>query len=326
MAGRTLVTGATGYLGSTLVASLVEAGERVTVLTNPHDPAVLRDELGRNVDTACADITDAQSIDNAMRGVSHVYHLAGIASPNSRLGHRIWQTNVLGTYHVAHSALRHGVQRVVHVSSTAAIGYPANGVVADEDFDPQDSVLDNVYAATKRAGERLVLDFADRGLDVVVVNPAAVFAPGSGPARSWQGLLVAARKGLLRVVPPGGTAVCSARDFVVGITAAMAKGDKGRRYILSSANLSYRQLGELLVAAVGREHPVRSAPMGLFRTLGKGNRLLRDVSARFDPDDALVPENVELMARELYYAPDRAVRELGIPLVSTDELIAEFVR
>ncbi|OHU33744.1 NAD-dependent epimerase/dehydratase family protein [Mycobacteroides chelonae] len=326
MGGRTLVTGATGYLGSTLVESLVQAGEQVTVLTNPHDPAVLGDALRPHVDVAVADITDAQSIYDAMRGVSHVYHLAGIASPNSRLGHRIWQTNVLGAYHVARAALEHGVQRVVHVSSTAAIGYPRNGVVADEDFDLRDSVLDNVYSATKRAGERLMLDFAERGLDVVVVNPAAVFAPGTGPARSWQGLLVAARKGLLRVVPPGGTAVCSAQDFVVGITAAMAKGDNGRRYILSTANLSYRQIGELLVTAVGREHPVRSAPMGLFRAVGKGNRLVRDISLRFDPDDALIPENVELMARELYYAPDRAVRELGIPQVSTHELIAEFVR
>ncbi|WP_078313842.1 SDR family NAD(P)-dependent oxidoreductase [Mycobacterium sp. D16Q16] len=326
MGSRILVTGATGYLGSTLVASLVQAGERVTVLTNPHDSAVLGSELRAHVDTVCADITDAQSIDDAMRGVSHVYHLAGIASPNARLGHKIWQTNVLGTYQVARAALKHDVQRVVHVSSTAAVGYPPNGVVADEEFDLRDSVLDNVYSASKRAGERLVLDFAERGLDVVVVNPAAVFAPGAGPARSWQGLLVAARKGLLRVVPPGGTAVCSARDFVVGTTAAMAKGDKGRRYILSTVNLSYRQIGELLVAAVGRDHPVRSAPMGLFRAVGKGNRLVRDVSMRFDPDDALIPENVELMAREVYYAPDRAVRELGIPQVSTHELIAEFVR
>ncbi|AMT70449.1 NAD-dependent epimerase/dehydratase family protein [Mycobacteroides immunogenum] len=326
MGSRTLVTGASGYLGSTLVASLVRAGERVAIVQHPNDPATLPGELRPHVQTVYADITDARGVDEAMRDVSHVYHLAGIASPNSRLGHMIWQTNVLGTYHVARAALHHGVQRVVHVSSTAAIGYPPNGVVADEDFDPRDSVLDNVYSATKRAGERLMLDFVERGLDVVVVNPSAVFAPGSGPARSWQGLLVAARKGLLRVVPPGGTAVCSARDFSAGITAAMAKGDNGRRYILSTANLSYRQIGELLVAAVGRDHPVRSAPMGVFRTAGRGNRLLRDIAGRFDPDDVLAVENVELMAREVYYTPERAVRELGIPKVSTHELIAEFVR
>lgn len=326
MGSRTLITGASGYLGSTLVASLVRAGERVTIVQHPNDPATLPGELRPHVQTVYADITDARGVDEAMRDVSHVYHLAGIASPNSRLGHRIWQTNVLGTYHVARAALHHGVQRVVHVSSTAAIGYPPNGVVADEDFDPRDSVLDNVYSATKRAGERLMLDFVERGLDVVVVNPAAVFAPGSGPARSWQGLLVAARKGLLRVVPPGGTAVCSARDFAAGITAAMAKGDNGRRYILSTANLSYRQIGELLVAAVGRDHPVCSAPMGVFRTAGRANRLLRDIAGRFDPDDVLAVENVELMAREVYYTPERAVRELGIPKVSTHELIAEFVR
>jgi len=326
MADGVLVTGGTGYLGSALLDELAGAGERVTVLTKPNDAVAVRSELRAVIDIVAGDITDPQSVDNAMRGVSRVYHLAGIASPNSRLGDLIWRTNVIGSYNVASSALRYGVQRVVHVSSTAAIGYPPQGVVADEDFDPRNSVLDNVYSATKRAAERLVLDFADRGLEVVVVNPAAVFAPGSGPARSWQGLLAAARKGMLRIVPPGGTAVCSARDFVAGVTAAMSKGEPGRRYILSTANLSYCEIAELLVGAVGGKHSVCTAPVGPFRAFAKANRLCRDLAGTPHPDDPLVPENVELMARELYYAPDRAVRELGIPKVSIPELIVEFVR
>lgn len=326
MTDRILVTGATGYLGSTLVGELVDAGECVTILTHPNDPAALRADVRGQVQAVAGDVTDAQSVDEAMRGVSRVYHLAGVATPNARLGDLLWRTNVLGSYQVARAALRHGVHRVVHVSSTAAVGYPPDGVVADEDFDQRDSVLDNAYAATKRASEQVMLDFVERGLDVVVVNPAAVFAPGAGPARSWQGLLVAARKGLLRIVPPGGTAVCSARDFVAGVTAAMGKGEPGRRYILSTANLRYRQIAELLVEAVGRAHPVRSAPIGLFRAVGHGNRVLRDLTGRIRPDDALVPENVELMGREVYYTPDRAVAELGIPRVSTPELITEFVR
>jgi nucleoside-diphosphate-sugar epimerase len=309
-----------------LVGELVGAGDDVTVLTKVGDPLVLSDKLRSAVDMVPGDVADAQSVDAAMRGISRVYHLAGIASPNSRLAELIWSTNVIGSYHVARSALRHGVRRVVHVSSTAAVGYPPQGVVADEDFDPRYSVLDNVYSATKRAAERLMLDFVERGLDVVVVNPAAVFAPESGPARSWQGLLAATRKGLLRIVPPGGTAVCSARDFVAGATAAMSKGEPGRRYILSTANLSYRAIGELLVAATGRHHPVRVAPIQLFRALARGNRFFGDLVGRAHPDDPLIPENVELMAHEVYYAADRAVRELGIPNVSIAELIAEFVR
>lgn len=326
MTDRILVTGASGYLGSALLEELVGAGERVTILTKPNDTRTLPGDLSAAVQAVAGDVTDAQSVEEAMGGISRVYHLAGIASPNSRLGDVMWRTNVLGSYHVARAALRHGVHRVVHVSSTAAIGYPPDGVVADEDFDQRDSVLDNVYAATKRASEQVMLDVVERGLDVVVVNPAAVFAPGAGPARSWQGLLAAARKGVLRIVPPGGTAVCSARDFVAGVTAAMGKGEPGRRYILSTANLRYRRIAELLVEAVGRAHPVRPAPIGLFRAVGHGNRVLRDLTGRIHPDDALVPENVELMGREVYYAPDRAVAELGIPRVSTPELITEFVR
>ncbi|TMS55957.1 NAD-dependent epimerase/dehydratase family protein [Mycobacterium sp. DBP42] len=326
MGGRILVTGGAGYLGGALVAELVGNGEAVTVMAGPDDPAPQPGGWGRDVEVVRADVTAAASVDAAMRGISHVYHLAGIASPNSRLAHSIWNVNVLGAYHVAQSALRHGVQRVVHVSSTAAIGYPPDDVVADEQFDVRNSVLDNVYAATKRTGERVMLDFGQDGLDVVVVNPAAVFAPASGPTRSWQGLLVAARRGLLRAVPSGGTAVCSARDFVIGATAAMVKGGSGERYILSSANLSYRRIAELLVEAVGRKHRVRTLPMGLFRAAGAGNRVVRDLTATARHDDALVPENVELMARHVYYTSGKAERELGIPQMSASELITEFTR
>lgn len=326
MAGRILVTGGAGYLGSALVAELVRNGEAVTVMTGPDDHAVQLRGLDRSVEVVRADITDEDSVDAAMRGISHVYHLAGIASPNSRLAHRIWNANVLGSYHVAQSALRSGVQRVVHVSSTAAVGYPPDGVVADERFDVRDSVLDNVYAATKRAGERVMLDFGKRGIDVVVVNPAAVFAPGSGTPRSWQGLLATARRGLLRGVPPGGTAVCSARDFVIGTTAAMAKGGEGERYILSTANLSYLRIAQLLVEAVGRDHSVRTVPMGLFRAAGATSRVIRDVTGTARHDDPLVPENVELMARQVYYDSGKAERELGIPRLPAAELITEFAR
>jgi dihydroflavonol-4-reductase len=326
MGERTLVTGAMGYLGGGLVRELLAAGDDIVVLAGPHDPAAPAGVQGHPAEVLRGDVTDERSIDDAMRGVSQVYHLAGIASPNARLGHLIWNTNVIGSYHVARSALRHGVRRVVHVSSTAAIGYPPDGVVADEGFDPRQSVADNVYAASKRAAERLMLDFVDRGLEVVVVNPAAVFAPRSGPQRSWQVLLAAARAGTLRFVPPGGTAVCSARDFVAGLTAAMTVGEPGERYILSTSNLTYRRIAELLLDAVGRRHAVRPVPMGVLRALGAGNRAWRDLTGTAHPDDALTPENVELMSREVYYAPDKAVRDLGLPRVSTSELITEFVR
>ncbi|EUA85503.1 nucleoside-diphosphate-sugar epimerases domain protein [Mycobacterium ulcerans str. Harvey] len=62
-----------------------------------------------------------------------------------------------------------------------------------------------------------------------------------------------------------------------------------------------------------------------FRALGMGKRIASDFSSRAHFDDPLVPENIDLMARKVYYDPTRAVRELGIPKVSVAELITEFV-
>lgn len=326
MADNVLVTGASGYLGLTLVRELVRHGGRVTVLRHPRDRAPLPTGVAGHVETRVADLADATGADEAVRGAALVYHLAGATSPSSRFADATWRTNVLGTYHVARSCMRHGTRRMVHVSSTAAVGYPPDGVIADEDFAQSDSVLDNAYAASKRAGEHLVLDLAAQGLDAVVVNPAAVFAPSVDQKRSWGALAHAAARGLLRAVPKGGTAVCSARDFVAGTIAAASKGESGRRYILATANLSYRRIAELLVAATGRSHPVRELPAGVFRALGKANQALRGLVGSSDPADPLVPENVELMVRELYYDPSRAARELGVGRSSVEALISEFVR
>ncbi|SUA02609.1 dihydroflavonol-4-reductase [Mycolicibacterium fortuitum] len=139
----------------------------------------------------------------------HAGHLAGV-SPRRHS----FAEFAPGPHHLEHQRAGHlsrGTERAAPrgpASRTRVVDgghrISPDGVVADERFDVRDSVLDNVYAATKRAGERVMLDFGERGLDVVVVNPAAVFVPTAGPPRSWQALVTAARRGLLRGVPPVG--------------------------------------------------------------------------------------------------------------------------
>ncbi len=319
-----LVTGATGCLGAHLTRRLVTDGHDVVILKRPCDPLGPLAPLHRDLEIRFGDVTDPASLHAAMRGISAVYHLAGVVAPLNRLAGPMWEVNVVGAANVAQAALQAGVARMVHTSSIAAIGYPPDDVMADESFAAADSVTQTAYAVTKRHGEALVRGLVRLGLDVVVVNPSAVLAAGGDPRFSWSGLIDAAMRGRLRLMPRGGTAVCTAHDFVDGQLKAMSRGATGRRYILSTANVSYLELGRVIAKAVGAPAPIGLIPSGVLRVAG---RMGRAVSALHrDPyrSPVLVPENVALMTRRLYYDQSRAVSELGLAQTPLEPAIVEM--
>ncbi|RDI61315.1 NAD-dependent epimerase/dehydratase family protein [Nocardia pseudobrasiliensis] len=320
-----LVTGASGCLGSALTRALVAEGESVVALVRPEDGSGGLADLVEHLEIRYGDITDPEAVARAVRGVTRVYHLAGIAVPLDALAARMWQVNALGSYHLARAAAAAGVRRMVHVSSSAAVGYPPDGTVADETFDARTSVAATAYGTTKFWGERLVLDAATDDFEVVVVNPTAVYAPGGDPRWGWSRLVDAARRGLLRAAPPGGTAVCAVRDFLDGTRKAMRHGRSGRRYLLSTANLTYLEIGAALSAALGRDDRIRTVPAPALRAVARLNAGL--ARRRADPlrSSLLVPENAELMTRRLYYSQRRAIDELGLGQTSVERLFRDLV-
>ncbi len=325
MSAAALVTGATGCLGSALTRALVTAGERVAILKRPGESLGPLECIAAELDIRHGDVTDPASLYGALRGISFVYHLAGIVVPLNSAGELMWRVNAIGSYNVGRAAKQAGVERLVHVSSTASIGYPPDGVIADESFDRSYSVADNAYSTTKYWAERLVTDLCADGLDVVVVNPSAVYVPGGDPRYAWSRLVEIAHRGLLLAMPNGGTAVCGGQDFVDGTIKAMQRGVRARRYILSSANLTYQAIGTHVLRAVGRAGPIRRLPSGPVWALAKANA--RMARLRRDPlrSPLLVPENVDLMTRELYYHQRRAVSELGMSQTPVDHIFRDLV-
>jgi dihydroflavonol-4-reductase len=308
-----LVTGATGSLGSAVSRRLIEQGAAVVALVAPGDgPGGLHRHTG-DYEPRCGDVRDAAALRRAMRHVDEVYHLAGVAAPFNRLRPLMEQVNVAGAANVARAAADAGVSRLVHTSSIAAIGYPSPGERADESFDFARSVVRNSYMLTKRSGEQAVLAVGDQtGLPVVVVNPAAVIAPYSHRRHGWASLVERARRGRLRVYPPGGVSVCSVRDLVDGQLAAMRTGRPGERYILTTADLSYRELFTLACQVVHARPPRRGAPAAAVRLAGRFGQMLAHLYRDAARSPVLVPENAELAVRMFCYDSGKARRELNL--------------
>ena len=305
----TLVTGATGFVGSVLVRQLVEAGEPVRVLRRPSSRLDLLGRAAHGVEHALGDVTDADAVGEAMRGVRDVYHAAAAVAFGPRARRRLWDVNVGGTGAVVDAARAAGVRRLVHTSSVAALGRPeAPGGLIDESAVWTRSRQNTAYAASKHAAEREVLRAVAEGLDAVIVNPALVFGPG----RSGEGttaLVERVAAGRVVVAPPGGTAVVDVEDVAFGLRAAMARGATGERTVLAAENLSWTEILALLADALGVPPPRRTVGPRLLRWAGA---LAEAASVVTRSDPGLTRETARTAAATYCYSNRKAVEGLGL--------------
>lgn len=166
-AGTCLVTGGAGFLGINLVRHLLERGHRVRSLDLAPFDYPERDR----VEAFQGDIRDPASVDRAMAGVAVVFHCAAALPLYAR--EEIVSSIVAGTRTVLASALGHGVQRVVYISSTAVYGIPDHHPLREDDR------LQGVgpYGESKIEAERLCLAFRERGLCVPILRAKTFVGP-----------------------------------------------------------------------------------------------------------------------------------------------------
>jgi nucleoside-diphosphate-sugar epimerase len=196
--GRMVVTGGTGFVGSHLVRRLLHRGHEVTVL-DP-SPGLTSNELrNRGAVILAGSVSDIEAVDAAVAGADLVFHLASpfgdVGAPDS-VYH---DTEVVGTRRVLEAAERHAVRRVVHCSTQGV-----HGIVRDVPGDEDSPVAPrDFYCQSKAEGEKVVTEFLERGLDVVVVRPTSVYGPGD--VRGWLKLFRMVNKGRFVMIGDGRT-------------------------------------------------------------------------------------------------------------------------
>ena len=248
MAGdRVLVTGATGFLGQTLVPQLIESGFAVRALVRETSDAQWLRDLG--VELCLGDVREAAPVDAAIDGCAYVVHAAGLF--------RLWgdardfeRTNVEGTAYVLEAAARHSVQKLVHISTAAVAGNPAPGEVIDEQtpLRPVDA-----YQRSKVDGENLVRMFFNTAqLPAVILRPGAFYGPGGHYAFNrlffedpLRGLLIQVHWGRRLTFP------VFVPDVARVIVASLRTGRPGEVYTFAGETLTHRQVNRIVSRLAG---------------------------------------------------------------------------
>ena len=320
---KTLVTGATGFIGSAVVRRLLARGVEVRCYV---EPGAKRDNLaGLDVEILDGDVNDRARLDEALRGVDTLYHLAAIYALWLREPAKMYEVNVEGSKSVLWAAYKAGLQRVVYTSSIAAVGRRADGVPADEttEFGPIDWEEGNGYIRSKWLSERDALRFAREGLPLVVVNPGFPFGARDIAPTPTGGYILAALKGQVPGVTDAGFCAIDVDDCAEGHVLAAERGRVGERYILANHNISYGDFFAMVGRVGGVKVPTRKLPIWVARGYAWGTE--RVAAAR--KKRPLTTYKAMLQAsRHLYFDNAKARRELGLPSTPLEVSIERAVK
>ena len=262
-----VVTGATGHVGNVLIRELMARGQVVRALVLPNDD--LRPLTGLDVEIIYGDVTDIASLESAFTGVDIVFHLAGIVTIMPGMAKVLERVNVGGVRNVAAACRATGVRRLVYTSSVHAIAEPPQGTVIDESqpFDPDRALGD--YARSKARATLLLLDEVHKGgLDAVVCCPTGIIGPWDYGISNIGQLILDFASGHLKSYVSGAYDFVDVRDVARGLILAAEKGQKGRHYIFSGAQVQVPELMKELEKDIGYPAPTYKIPAAIARVAG----------------------------------------------------------
>src|SRR4051812_13204972 len=315
---KALVTGATGKVGNAVARALHARGDEVRALVR--DPARAAGLLPAEVELLRGDVTDPQSLRAAVDGCEVVFNAMGVPEQwlaDEALFERV---NARGSENVARAAREAGARRGVHTSTVDVFDAPPGERLDETGLAPRPE--GTAYERSKQHAEELAL--AARGeMEVVIVNPAAVYGPGPGELGLDTLLFEPVLRRRLPALTPGGMGVVEVEGVARGQLLAAERGRDGERYILCDRHATVRELALTVKRVAGRGFVPPVLPVAVARVLaGASEALARRTGV------------TPLLSRgQLYFvlwnaAPDssKAQDELGWEPTPLDEGVDAYVR
>ena len=318
---RALVTGVTGFVGAAVARALIAHGWQVRGLVRSGARELNLQAL--QVEVARGELADRASLESALAGCDALFHVAAdyrLWAPDSR---EMYRTNVDGTRSILEAARAAGVRRIVHTSSVATVGLPADGSQGDERTPVSLADMIGHYKRSKFLAEQLVRDWVQPGEHVVIVNPSTPVGPGDVKPTPTGQIIVDAARGRTPAYVDTGLNIAHVDDVAEGHLLALEHGKSGERYILGGEDLLLRDILRIIAELVGRRPPRVRLPHAAvlpIAYLAEGFARLTGGTTRITVD------GVRMARKRMFYSSARAARELGYRSRPARAALADAVR
>lgn len=315
-----LVTGASGFVGSHVARMLAERGEKVHVLVRPQSSLRVLEDLP--VEKVYGDLRDVESLGRAMQGIDRVFHVAadyrlGAANPQE-----IYDSNVTGTRNLLEAARQAGVKRIVVTSSVATIAVHRGGVLTDEATEARLEEMIGHYKRSKFMAEKEALRAASEGLPVVVVNPTTPVGPGDWKPTPTGRIIVDFLNGRIPAYVETGLNWVPVEDVAAGHWAAAERGRIGERYILGGRNMLLKEILDVLARISGRPSPRIRLPHAVAMAAAYGDQIFSRVLNR---QPRIPLEGVRMSRHKMFVDCSKAAKELGFEAGSVEAALERAV-
>ena len=325
-----LVTGGSGLVGSHLLLELIRTGNTLPIKATTRK--LSQEKQFRSIAAHYSDITEAQldqiqwiltdmsdteSLQSAMIGVTQVYHCAAAVSFDPRQTERIHTTNVDGTAALVNLAVEQKVERFCFVSSIAAIG-GGGEIERTEDMDWDAGSRRSYYSQSKYLSEMEVWRGIAEGLPAVIVNPSVIIGPAAW-GESSTAFFQRARRGM-RYYVPGGTGFVDVRDVARAMVALMQQGEWGQRYILNAENMTFKDFLQAVCRSMNAAQPSVMLPRMLANMAWRAEWLRSKLTATAP---RLTKNNVCTSYESSFYSSEKLKSNLNFAYIPMNECIKD---
>lgn len=317
-----LVTGATGFVGSSIVRLLLAKGEAVRALARPGND---RSNLaGLDVEIAEGDLLDPVSLASAVKGCAGLYHVAADYRLWTRHPGKMMAANIEGSRAILRAAADSGVKRIVYTSSVATLGIVKGGEGDEETPVSIDNMI-GVYKRSKYWAEEAVKELIEvEGVPAVIVNPSTPVGPRDIKPTPTGRMIVEAAAGRMPAYVDTGLNIVHVDDVAAGHLLAYDKGVIGDRYVLGGENLELAQILAEIARITNRKAPTIKIPHNLILPLGYVAEAWTRLTGGSEP--FVTVDGVKMAKKKMFFSSAKAKRDLGYSARPATEALADAVQ
>ncbi|MBM2830751.1 MAG: NAD-dependent dehydratase [Gammaproteobacteria bacterium] len=304
---KTLVTGATGFVGSAVVRKLINAGHDVRVLVRSKSNR--RNLDGLTVEIKEGDLCDTQSLKSAVAGCDNLFHVAADYRLWVRDPEVMYNININGTQALILAAAEAGIKRIVYTSSVATLGLNQDKSSASEDTPSSLAAMTGHYKRSKFLAEQAVQQLIEQHkLPVVIVNPSTPIGPRDIKPTPTGRIILDTIRGRMPAYVDTGLNVAHVDDIARGHLMAYEHGKAGERYILGGEDMTLLQILEMIDEITGKRSKRIRLSHNLVLPIAWAMEKIATITGK-EPRATL--DSVRMSKKHMYFSSDKAIRDLG---------------